>query len=132
MLQRVFSWRYSRIKWIFAFLLFVIFVLIYKNYNPSGVDFFPKCPFLVLTGFKCPGCGSQRAIHHLFNLEIGQAFRQNPLLVILIPYVLGGIWFDMANNLTQRMLEIRKKIYGVYAIWIIFTVVLAFWIFRNI
>jgi hypothetical protein len=113
-------------------LLFVIFVFIYKNYNPSGVDFFPKCPFFVLTGFKCPGCGSQRAIHHLLNLEIGQAFRQNLLLVILIPYVLGGIWFDMANNLTQRMLEIRKKIYGVYAIWIIFTVVLAFWIFRNI
>lgn len=86
----------------------------------------------MLTGLKCPGCGSQRAVHHLLNLEIVLAFKQNPLLVLFIPYLLGGIWFDLANSLTHRMLEIRRRLYGVYAIWIIFTVVLAFWILRNI
>ena len=29
-------------------------------FNPAlpGNQFFPKCPFRLLTGFQCPGCGS--------------------------------------------------------------------------
>jgi hypothetical protein len=62
--------------------------VIYFNYNPVESFFFPKCPFLTLTGYKCPGCGSQRAIHALLHLDIRSAFQHNALLIISIPYIL--------------------------------------------
>ena len=35
----------------------------YFALDPATNAIFPRCPFLTLTGLKCPGCGSQRAIH---------------------------------------------------------------------
>ena len=40
------------------------------------------------TDIKCPGCGSQRAIHSLLNLDIKSAFGYNPLLVCTLPYII--------------------------------------------
>ena len=47
-----------------------VLALIYYKFNPSDIAIFPKCPFLLLTGLKCPGCGSQRAIHSLLHFSI--------------------------------------------------------------
>ncbi len=62
-----------------AVLLFLYF------WNPSEIRAFPKCPFFVLTGLKCPGCGTLRAIHAITHLRLLEAFRLNPLLVASIP-----------------------------------------------
>ena len=45
----------------------VVFGFIYFALDPSRSDLFPRCVFLSLTGYKCPGCGSQRAIHALLH-----------------------------------------------------------------
>ena len=42
------------------------------RFNPSSFTFYPRCPFYVLTGYKCPGCGTLRAIHHILNGNIGE------------------------------------------------------------
>ena len=47
--------------------------------------FFPKCPFLWLSGWKCPGCGSQRAVHHLLHGDVTEALRVNFLFVLAYP-----------------------------------------------
>jgi len=49
-------------------------VFVYSRFSPEGNAWFPKCIFLQLTGLKCPGCGSQRVIHNLLNLNIQKAF----------------------------------------------------------
>ena len=44
------------------------FAVLYYFFNPSVERFFPSCPFYTATGWQCPGCGSQRAIHELFDV----------------------------------------------------------------
>lgn len=82
------------IKWSIAIILLTIIAILYKTYNPNGNIYFPKCPFRELTGLKCPGCGSQRAIHYLLNFDILNALKENVILVLSIPYILTGLVFD--------------------------------------
>lgn len=68
-------------------LLFVAAVCIYGNYSPTDKNmWFPKCPFKLLTGWSCPGCGIQRAVHAILNGEWGEALAYNYFFVISIPY----------------------------------------------
>lgn len=46
------------------------------------------CPWLLLTGTSCPGCGSLRAVHHLTDGDLAAAASSNLLLVLALPVVL--------------------------------------------
>jgi hypothetical protein len=118
-------------KWIIIGTGFVAFFIIYKYFNPYNHNFFPECIFHKLTGYKCPGCGSQRAIHYLFNLDIENAFRENALLVISIPYIIVLFYFKMVSEKSDRQLKINKILLGNKALIVIIVSVLAFWILRN-
>jgi hypothetical protein len=120
------------IKWLLIGIGVIILFFIYKVFSPYEQDFFPKCIFLQLTGYKCPGCGSQRAVHYLFNLDICHALKENLLLVISIPYLILGAWFDMVTLKTERQFRIRKMLYGQRAIMVILVIVIGFWILRNV
>lgn len=70
-----------------AALLFVAAVaFLYFRFDPA-VSPFPKCVFLKLTGWQCPGCGSQRAFHALLHGHVGAAWRYNGLLLLMLPYL---------------------------------------------
>ena len=51
--------------------------------NPADSTFFWTCPFHEMTGFYCPGCGGQRALHALLHLEFRESLRLNPLVLLL-------------------------------------------------
>jgi len=93
--------------------------------------FFPKCPFLWLTGWKCPGCGAQRAVHHLLHGNVLEAFRVNFLFVLAFPYVLFGLVLEY-TAWGQRQIPIRRTWYGYRAAMLALVVVVAFAIARNI
>jgi len=118
-------------KWPLIALILLVITVIYYTLDPADYSFFPKCPFYWLTGYKCPGCGSQRAIHHLLHLDFPGAFKENPLLVISIPYIIGGFLFDY-TKLNDTFPRTRKILYGKIAIKIVFIIVISFWIIRNI
>ena len=120
------------LKWGFVFLALTLLVVIYKFFNPVENGYFPKCPFRTLTGFKCPGCGSQRAIHHLLNFNLTGAVHENVLLVISIPYLVTGFIFDMIKNPGPSVVKWRKRLFGTKAIFIVLTVIILFWVCRNI
>lgn len=119
-------------KWVLIFSAFICFIFLYKEYNPSTAGFFPACPFYSLTGLQCPGCGSQRAVHYLLNFEIGKAITQNALLVLSIPYLITGFVFDNLKNPSSKILKWRRVFFGTKAIWIVLSVIIAFWILRNV
>lgn len=45
------------------------------------------CPFFLISGLYCPGCGSTRAIFSLLELDIRSAFSYNAFAAILLPLV---------------------------------------------
>ena len=104
--------------------------VIYGMFDPADHALFPKCPFLMLTGgLRCPGCGSQRAIHALLHLQFKDAFMFNPLVVISIPFlvllVTASILKDSHPQFYNKMNSslISKLLLVIFILW---------WIVRNI
>ena len=90
--------------------------VIYGLFDPAKYAFFPKCPFVMLTGgLRCPGCGSQRAIHALLHLDIKDAFLCNPMVIIKDTH--PGFYKKMNSSLLVKLLLI---------------LIIFWWIFRNI
>lgn len=122
----------TKLKRICLGLFLVLLMVFYKTYNPISSNIFPKCPIFSTIGIKCPGCGSQRAIHHLLNFNIANALKENVLMVLFIPYILLGFAFEMIKTPSQKLLKWRKRIFGRTAILIILFLIISFWIFRNL
>lgn len=59
-------------------------IFLYGSFDPE-CGFFPACPFKAATGYDCPGCGSQRAIHAILHGRIADAWGHNALMVTLVP-----------------------------------------------
>jgi len=119
-------------RWILALVFVLLLGFVYKSFDPSTSLLFPPCPFRVVTGLDCPGCGSQRAAHDLLNGDVVAAFEHNQLLVTALPYLLIGFLFEFIPVPNQKMLIWRKRLFGVKAIYLITLLVLAFWIIRNL
>ena len=105
--------------------------IIFYLFSPEESKFFPQCPFHYLTGLDCPGCGSQRAVHHLLHLDIKNAFLCNPLLVVAVPYLIFGVYMEYFGG-KECLPKTRKALYGKRAACIILVVIILFWIGRNI
>ena len=119
-------------KKIFSLVLlggFAGLLYIYQTYNPASV-YFPKCPFHYFTGFYCPGCGSQRAVHALLNLKLAKAFSYNALACIFIIAFLFDLLCEVFGEKNIRpyyLLRDRR-----YAALISLIIIFAFTIARNL
>jgi hypothetical protein len=54
-------------------------------FPPAETWWYPRCPFLLVTGLKCPGCGTLRALHAALHGRLAEAFRLNALAICVIP-----------------------------------------------
>lgn len=102
-----------------------IALAVYAIFDPVEAEFFPKCMFRSLTGFDCPGCGSQRAIHALLHGDIGAAWAYNPLLLLAVPLMLLLLMpdrFEAAARLKRSVWLPR----------VVLAVVLGWWVVRNL
>ena len=104
---------------------------VYYLFNPAKYGFFPKCPFYTLTGFYCPGCGSQRALYFLLHGNIKDAIRENILMIISIPFLLIHFFFKGKSLVLNKDLR-WGVIYHPLTPKIILAIVIFFWITRNI
>lgn len=119
--------KYLNIGLLVAFIgLAVLFYLL----NPTEHDIFPRCLFNSLTGYYCPGCGSQRAIHSLLHLDFAGVVSYNflflPAFLLLIYHYLHPV----LNRIFKWKLP--NLFYMKNTPWIIFGVVILFFIARNI
>lgn len=112
-----------------AFLLLV--GVVFFLFDPSNSAYYPKCIFHSLSGFDCPGCGSQRSLHHLVHFEIKEALFENPLFVLALPYTLFYLYLKYFGG-KEKCPRIMTVLYGRKAAAVILIIIILFWIFRNL
>lgn len=114
--------------WTLAAAALVAAAVVYGTFDPS-THYFPRCPFLTVTGLKCPGCGSQRAIHALLHLRWADALAYNALLLPAIPVIL--LMFA-AQARKHRWPRLYNALNSRPAILATLAVVLTWWLVRNL
>jgi hypothetical protein len=118
---------------VIALVVAVLLVLgfIYYALDPTASAVFPRCTFLSLTGYKCPGCGTQRMYYNLLHGHPLKAISYNYFAALLAPYllVLASTYLAPASSYTQwvrRHLATRWAAYTYAALYILW------WFLRNL
>lgn len=120
---------YRRSTVVAIWLLLIAGALYLYIFEPGKSGFFPGCPFRLLTGFTCPGCGTTRALHQILHGHFDIAFTLNPLLLLAIPFFLFA--FIRYSAIVMRGGVPRPNALPAPYIYAIFFIILSFWIFRN-
>lgn len=99
-------------------------------FDPSGAGHYPRCPFVMLTGLYCPGCGSLRALHHLTHGDLAGAVRLNVLLVFIIAWL-------VLHQAVARVPALGSIQPAVLKLTVTLTrfapgVIVLFWVLRNL
>ncbi|RRD80152.1 DUF2752 domain-containing protein [Alloprevotella sp. OH1205_COT-284] len=101
---------------------------LYYLYDPELGAWFPQCHLRTWTGYSCPTCGAQRALHDLLHGHVAEAVAHNLLLpvavVLLLLYVGSGRW--------ERLAPLRKMLQSRVALVLYGVCVLLWWVLRNI
>lgn len=85
----------NKFNWfLLVFLIGVLFYYYFLDPQDSKAVFF-SCPLREFSGYLCPGCGGQRALHELLHFRLHEAFQFNALFVLGIFYclLLWGTYF---------------------------------------
>lgn len=112
-------------------LALAVAAFVLRHYGPTGVPWTPGCVLHDLTGLNCPGCGMTRAAHATLQGRLGDAFRLNPVGMILLPVASVGLGIEVLNWTREKPLPFRMKI-GARGAWIFVAVIIGFGILRNI
>ena len=89
------------------------------------------CPWLVLTGTACPGCGGLRAVNDLTHGDVAGAFSSNALFVGSLP-VLSLLW---TRSVLHRWRDQRPSLNPAAVAWgggVALALLLVFWVVRNL
>ena len=112
-----------------AFLGVGIVAFYLYSFNPANSPLYPPCPFHLLTGLHCPGCGSLRALHHLLHGHLLMAFWLNPLMIVSLPFL--GYSFVSYLMVGIKGRPLPNIFLPASCIWVYLGFVLLFWVIRN-
>jgi hypothetical protein len=105
------------------------FVAVVASVDPNQPGHYPTCPFLALTGYFCPGCGSLRAIHALAHADVATALERNPATVLAVAVLPLAFLLWSARLWSGRP---RSWLAPPALIWALLAVILAYWALRNV
>ena len=109
--------------------ILLLMLLLYAA-GPSGI-WFPGCLFHQFTGLNCPGCGMTRAVHAALHGRLAEAFRYNPVGMVLFPAAVLGIGLELIGWVRGKPLPFSFRAGGRWG-WRLAVTLLVFWILRNI
>lgn len=110
-----------------AVLLAAIYAL--RQYGPDG--WLPACAFHTLTGLNCPCCGMTRATVAALHGHLGNAFRLNPLGMLLLPPAMLGLGLELIGWVRGKPLPWRMHL-GTRTGWCLLVTVITFGVLRNL
>jgi hypothetical protein len=97
--------------------------------DPNQPGSYGLCPFRLLTGLDCPGCGTLRSIHAMLGGDLWRAVDHNLLTVVLLP-VLVAVWLRWltSSRSGRAQLPAAPTWFG-YGVAV---AALVFWFARNL
>ena len=99
--------------------------------DPHQAGSWGWCPWLLLTGTSCPGCGGLRAVNDLTRGDVTAALSSNALFVGSLP-VLAAFWTrSVVLRWRDRPSSLRPVVVG-WAGGAAVALVLLFWLVRNL
>lgn len=98
-------------------------------HDPNVPGSWLTCPYLLTTGFYCPGCGTLRALHALTGGDVAAAWAFNPLLVASLP-VFAFVWVTAVRRAWLGVP--RRWTPGPRLLAVLPVVVVAYWVLRNV
>jgi hypothetical protein len=99
--------------------------------DPHQGGSYAYCPWLMLTGTYCPGCGGLRAVNDLTNGDLAAAASSNLLFVASLP-VLVLWWASTVRDRWQgRVRQVAARRHGMLAVAFL-AVALVFAVVRNL
>ncbi|MEG0499640.1 MAG: DUF2752 domain-containing protein [Rikenellaceae bacterium] len=110
--------------------MIVVIYITYSCVDPLDAAWMPKCFTYQWFGIRCPGCGTQRALHSLLSGDLKAAFFYNPLMVLSVPYLLMAIVLD-SKSIRAKHPKLHQLFLGERAIWLLLAVLLIYTIVRN-
>lgn len=114
--------------WGSALIVATALAVIYFTIDPASALWMPKCPVKMLTGYDCPGCGSQRMIHALLHGDLEGAMHANALLLFMIPYL---IIFAVADSFPRHFPKTHRLLTSGTAITAVCLIIIAWIVLRN-
>jgi hypothetical protein len=96
--------------------------------DPERPGHYPSCPFRVLTGLYCPGCGSLRAVHALAHGDVATAVDRNVLAVLGATLVVV-LW---ARSVVLRWRGLPRRVARPAWIYAGLALVVVFGVVRNL
>ena len=88
-----------------------------------------RCIPKAITGYDCPFCGAQRAIHHTLHGNFKVAFLSNPYLFIILPYII--VLLLCIFKIIPEGSKVQKIAYSKPVIILAGIATIAWWIIRN-
>lgn len=122
-------WQRHRTPLLLMLLAFVLGAL--WLFNPAQYVWAPKCPFKLITGWSCPGCGIQRCVHALLHGHWGEALHYNYFVVYSVPYFLLIVFTECCTS-GKRQQWFKRVFEGHVAITLYILLFCAWGIVRNI
>ena len=122
--------KLKRILIVLCSLAVSLVLIFYFSYNPADIGFFPKCPFYSFTGFFCPGCGSQRAMHQLLHGHVFTGLKHNFLIVLLFAVLVYDFSIFILNRYTKK--TVKNLLHKPVTTYAILALIISFWVLRNI
>lgn len=111
------SWRSMLL--VVALMAITMGIVVLYLHNPAESAFYPRCPFYVVTGLQCPGCGTLRAMHCLVHGRFAEAWQFNPATIAAVPMIATALVFSRLAH---------SSAFG----WCILVGMVAWWIGRNV
>ncbi|MGC2618203.1 MAG: DUF2752 domain-containing protein [Acidobacteriaceae bacterium] len=100
------------------------------RFPPASSGFYPRCLINETFHIDCPGCGGTRAVAALLHGRLAEALHFNPLVVILLPFILA--FFGVAWFRAIRGSEFRWPVVPEIYLKATLVAALAFTVMRNL
>ncbi len=114
--------------WLVAGTVLFLIGLFYYSADPSS-GLMPRCTFKVITGYDCPGCGFQRALHALLHGHVAEAWHYNAFAFFAVP---AALWFIVVEALRKRFPRLHAASVHPMILAATGVAIVAWWVGRNI